>query len=245
MNQRLKILDIFVDLLTMEEVLQIAWQSINERNPMRIITANAEMLMQAQESLRLKESLKKSDLVVADGAGIVWAGKELGVTVPERVAGIDLANQLLRLAAEKNLKVFFFGAGIGVAKLAAENAVTKYSGLNIVGIRSGFFSEAEELEIVKEINDSQADLLFVALGAPKQELWLDKYGKELTPSLRMGVGGSFDVMSGQVSRAPMWMQKNSLEWLYRAFLQPSRWRRLLALPRFMLAVKKQKKMDNL
>ena len=245
MNQRLKILDISVDLLTMEEVLQIAWKSIEERNPIRVITANAEMLMQAQENLHMKESLKKSDLVVADGAGIVWAGKKLGVTVPERVAGIDLANQLLRLAAEKNLRVFFFGAGLGVAKLAAENAVAKYSGLNIVGIRSGFFSEAEELGIVKEINDSQADLLFVALGAPKQELWLDKYGKELTPSLRMGVGGSFDVISGQVSRAPMWMQKNSLEWLYRAFLQPSRWRRLLALPRFMLAVKKQKKMDNL
>jgi N-acetylglucosaminyldiphosphoundecaprenol N-acetyl-beta-D-mannosaminyltransferase len=120
----------------------------------------------------------------------------------------------------------------------------KFPGLQIAGVQDGFFQESEDNDIIALINQSGAEILFVALGSPKQELWLEKYKEVLKPSLRMGVGGTFDVMADQVKRAPKWMQENSLEWLYRAIGQPSRWKRLMALPKFVLAIKKAKKMDN-
>lgn len=241
---RIHILGIPVDSLTMEETIVTVEKAIENGNKTRIITANAEMIMQAQDHGGLRNCLEKATLVVPDGAGVVWAAKEIGSMIPERVAGIDLAKNLMQMSAQKGFGVYFFGAAPGIAQLAAENIRKSFPELSISGIRDGFYSEADEDQIIKEINDSGAKLLFVALGSPKQELWLEKYRDSLSPMLHMGVGGSFDVFAGKVDRAPKWMQKNSLEWLYRALGQPSRWKRLLALPKFVFAVKKQKKLDN-
>lgn len=241
---RLKILGIPVNSMNMAETLETVNQSLLKKETLRIMTANAEMIMQAQENPDLKKCLINSSLVVADGAGVVWAAKELGSEISERVAGVDLAYQIIKLSAEKGFRIFFFGAGPGIAEIAAKNLRKQFPDLHIVGIRDGFFKESEEAGIIQEINQSRAEILFVALGSPKQELWLEKYKDQLQPYIRMGVGGTFDVMANQVSRAPMWIQKNSLEWLYRGLAQPTRWRRLLALPKFILEVKKQKKMDK-
>lgn len=241
---RLEILDIPVDSLTMVEVISLAEKAIINHEKLRIVTANAEMIMQASQNKELKRILLAADLVVPDGAGVVWASRQLKNPVPERVAGADLAVHLLQLAAERQFRVYFLGASPHTAEQAAANMIRKFPLLNIVGTQDGFFSEEQDLEIIQKINESQADLLLVALGSPKQEVWLEKWRKQLTPSIHMGVGGTLDVMAGNVQRAPLWMQKNSLEWLYRGLCQPSRWRRLLALPRFVLAVKRQKGMDN-
>lgn len=241
---RLKILGIPVNSLDMSEAVEAVHQSLLKKETLRIMTANAEMIMQAQGNPDLKKCLINSSLVVADGAGVVWAAKELGAEIPERVAGVDLAYQIIRLSAEKGFRVFFLGAGPGVAEMAAKNMKKQFSNLHIVGVRDGFFKESDEADVLQEINQSRAEVLFVALGSPKQELWLEKYKDQLHPYIRMGVGGTFDVMADRVSRAPLWMQKNSLEWLYRGLSQPTRWRRLLVLPKFIMEIKKQKKMDK-
>lgn len=241
---RLKVLGIPVNSMDMSEAIEAVHQSLQKKEMLRIMTANAEMIMQAQENPALKECLINSSLVVADGAGVVWAAKELGSEIPERVAGVDLAYQIIKLSAEKGFRVFFLGAGPDIAEIAAKNMKKLYPNLHIVGVRDGFFRESDEANVVQEINQSRAEILFVALGSPKQELWLEKYKDQLHPYIRMGVGGTFDVMADRVTRAPLWMQKNSLEWLYRGVSQPTRWRRLLILPKFILEIKKQKKIDK-
>ena len=242
--KRLRILNIPIDIVTEEQAAQRAFRAIEEKHPFRIITANAEMLMQAQTSESLNSSLQSADLVVADGAGVVWAAKELGSFLPERVAGIDLAHRILNLSAQKQIPVFFFGGAPEIAEEAAKKMIAKYPGLRIAGIQDGFLASNDETVLLKKINTSGAQILFVALGVPKQEEWLDKYKNELIPSLRVGVGGSFDVMADRVTRAPLWMQKNSLEWFYRLLCQPSRWRRMLAIPQFIFKVKGSKQLDK-
>ncbi len=214
-----------------------------EKAPWLVATANAEMIMMATGNPALMEVLNGADLVVPDGAGTVWAAHELGYRMPERVAGYDLVQELLKIAPakENGFKVFFFGSAPGVAEGAKAKAEALYPGVQVVGCRNGFFSEADEPEIVREINDSGADLLLCALGVPKQELWIRKYLPELKVSAAIGVGGTLDVMAGTMKRAPLWMQKAKLEWAYRVILQPSRIGRLAALPRFVLAVKRAKR----
>lgn len=211
--------------------------------PWLIATANAEMIMAATGNPALMETLNTADLVVPDGAGTVWAAHELGYEMPERVAGYDLVQELLKIAplAENKFKVFFLGSGPGVAEAAKEKAQKLYPGVEVVGCRNGYFTEADEPEIIREINESGADLLLCALGVPKQELWLKKHLPELKVSAAIGVGGTLDVMAGRVKRAPLWVQKAKLEWAYRGiWMQPSRIGRLMALPKFVLAVKKSK-----
>ena len=241
---KLSILGIPVNLVTLAEAVELSLKAIKERKHFRIMTANAEMIMQAQDHSELRSALQNSELVVADGAGVVWASKEFGTPLKERVAGVDLAYLLLEKATAEKIKVFFLGASPHIAEIAASNMRIKFPGLQIAGVQDGFFQESEDNDIIALINQSGAEILFVALGSPKQELWLEKHKEILKPYLRMGVGGTFDVMADQVKRAPKWMQENSLEWLYRAIGQPSRWKRLMALPKFVLAIKKAKKMDN-
>jgi N-acetylglucosaminyldiphosphoundecaprenol N-acetyl-beta-D-mannosaminyltransferase len=181
-----------------------------------------------------------ADLVLPDGAGTVWAGRSLGYEVPERVAGYDLFINLLQEAVAQNLRIFFFGAAPGVAEAAKAKCEQIYPGVRIVGVRNGYFKNDETSDIIDEINSSGAEMLFAALGAPKQEVWLARNGAALSPRLLMGIGGSFDVLAGRVSRAPKWVQNASLEWLYRLYKQPSRFRRMLVLPKFVIKVLRNK-----
>ena len=236
-----EILGVPVAALTMAEAVGQAERWMDERRGALIATANAEMIMNATRDEELFEILRAADLVVPDGAGTVWAAHHLGYEMPERVAGYDLSQELLRRAPQKNRRVFFFGSAPGVAEKAKQKAEELYPGISVVGVRNGYFSSEEEPEIIREIREARPDLLLVALGVPKQEKWLNKHKEELDVPVSIGVGGTLDVMAGTMRRAPVWMQKAKLEWLFRGLLQPKRAGRLLALPKFVFRVHASKK----
>ena len=241
MNNRVEILGVEVDSVTMREAVEFVENLIDARQPSLVATANAEMLLRATHDEELKKILNSAALVVPDGAGTVWAAHHLGFDMPERVAGFDLVQELLKVAPSKSQKLFFFGSAPGVAEKAKSKAEELYSGINIVGVRDGFFSADDEPAIIEQIKNAQPDILLAALGVPKQEKWLAKHKEILNVPVSIGVGGTLDVMAGVVKRAPLWMQKAKLEWLFRAMLQPSRAGRLVALPKFVWKVHNSKK----
>ncbi len=236
-----EILGVPVASLTMREAVEQAEQWMDERRGALIATANAEMIMNATRDEELFEILRAADLVVPDGAGTVWAAHHLGYEMPERVAGYDLVQALLKEAPKRGDRVFFFGSAPGIAESAKNKAEKLYPGVQIVGVRNGYFTAEDEPEIINEIREAKPDILLAALGVPKQEKWLKKYREELGVPVSIGVGGTLDVMAGNVRRAPKWMQKAKLEWLFRGLLQPKRAGRLVALPKFVLRVHRAKK----
>lgn len=236
MSNKVNILGVDVDAVTMAEAVEKVENLIDAKKSSIVATANAEMLMMATHDEDLKKILNSADLVVPDGAGTVWAAHHLGFEMPERVAGFDLVQELMKIAPSKGRKFFLFGSAPGVADKAKLKAEELYPEIKIVGTRNGYFSAEDEPEIISQIKNSRADVLLAALGVPKQEKWLAAHKDELKIPVSIGVGGTFDVMAGNVKRAPLWMQKAKLEWLFRAMLQPSRAGRLTALPKFVLKV---------
>jgi len=217
---------------------------IAEGKPSMVATANAEMLLRATHDDELKSILNAANLVVPDGAGTVWAARHLGKHMPERVAGADLVQELMKLAPARAWKFYLFGSSPGIADKAKVKAEKLYPGIQIVGTRNGYFKPEDEPEIVAQIKSARPDVLLAALGVPKQEKWIAAHMNDLNVPVSIGVGGTFDVMAGVVKRAPLWMQRARLEWLFRAMLQPSRAGRLLALPKFVLKVHNQKTSDK-
>lgn len=240
MSTTIDILSIPIANVTVDETKDFVFQCVEEGRVASIATANAEMVMKAQDDAELATILQESDLVIPDGAGVLWAAEQDGKKFKERVTGCDVAELLLKEAAKRKTPVYLFGAAEGVAKAAVSNMEEKYGPLTISGIHSGFFTDEEEAAIIKDIRSTGTRILLVALGVPKQEKWIRQHLYELGPCVCMGVGGTFDVLSGQVNRAPAWMQRHRLEWLYRLYKEPSRFKRMLALPRFMIAVKCKK-----
>lgn len=233
----IKILGVPVHPYTMQGAVDELEHCIIEKKQTFVVTANAEIIMMCQDDAEYNRIVSSiADLVLADGAGAVWAGRHLGHTVPERVAGFDLYNELLKLAAPKGYTSYFFGGAAGVAESAKAKAESLYPGVKVVGCHDGYFKSEDVPQIIEEINASGADMLFVALGAPKQERWLVENMDKLKPTILMGIGGSFDVLAGKVERAPKWMQDASLEWAFRLYKQPSRFMRMMALPKFVLKV---------
>ena len=239
--KQVEILGVNVNSLTMAQAVEAVQQFIAEKKVALVATANAEMLMRATRDAELKDILNQADLVVPDGAGTVWAAGHLGEPMPERVAGFDLAQELMREAPARGDRIYFFGSAPGVADKAKAKAEELYPGIQVVGTRNGFFSEADEPGIIAEIRAARPDILLAALGVPKQEKWLSRHIQELQVPVSIGVGGTLDVMAGVMERAPLWMQKAKLEWLFRGLKQPSRAGRLLALPKFVLKVVASKK----
>ena len=235
------VLNVAIDVITMNEALQQIKLFIAMRQPRLIATANAEMVMLAQSDKQLADILAAADMVLPDGAGVVWAARYTGQPMPERVAGYDLVQRLLAEAVVHGYRLYFFGGAPGVADKAKEVAQKRYPGVQVVGTRHGYFSAADEPAIIADIKAARPDILLVALGVPKQEKWLAAHLNELQVPVAIGVGGTFDVMAGLVPRAPVWMQKIGLEWLFRLLCQPSRFGRMLALPRFVLCVMSSKK----
>lgn len=240
MTSTIHILSIPIGNVTKEEACAFAFKCIEEGRAASIATANAEMVMKAQSDEELADMLQHADLVVPDGAGVLWAAEQTGQQFRERVAGIDLACRLISEAALRQTPVYFFGGAEGVAREAAANLEKQVGKLHIVGTHSGFFSGEEERQIIEEIRSGGTQLLFVALGVPKQEKWIREHLYELGPCVCMGVGGAFDVLSGRLDRAPKWMQEHRLEWLYRLLKEPTRIKRMMALPQFVAAVKRDK-----
>lgn len=241
MAERVNILGVDVDAITMAEAVDVVRRAMDTRAGVMVATANAEMLMRATHDEELRHILNASALVVPDGAGTVWAARHLGHAMPERVAGYDLAQELLRCAPAEGRRVYFFGSAPGVAEKAKAKAEQLYPGIEIVGVRNGFFSPADNAAIIAEIRAARPDLLLVALGVPKQEKWIAAHLAELDVPVAIGVGGTLDVMAGVMKRAPLWMQKAKLEWLFRGLMQPKRAGRLLALPKFVLKVHASRK----
>jgi N-acetylglucosaminyldiphosphoundecaprenol N-acetyl-beta-D-mannosaminyltransferase len=204
-----------------------------------VVTANPEIVMLARENQAFR-SIVEQAYVVPDGIGIVYAAKWTNQPIYERVTGVELLEALMTEADRHQWNVYLLGAHTEVIALAAKKLASGYPNARVVGYRDGYFRQDEEDQIVQEIAEKKPHLLFVALGAPKQDEWMVKYRDRLQASLMMGVGGSFDVISGKVKRAPVFWQKMHLEWFYRLASQPSRWKRQLAIPRFVFTVLKEK-----
>lgn len=202
----------------------------------QICTASPEFVMIAQDDDAFMHVLRQADLCVADGAGLLLAARFLGRPLPERVTGSDGLPLIAERAAQAGWKLFLLGAAPGVAEQAAANLTRRYPGLRIVGTYAGSPDPAEDDALVERINASQADILFVAYGAPRQDLWIARNAPRLSVKVAIGVGGAIDFAAGRVPRAPRWMQRLGLEWLYRLYREPWRWRRMLRLPRFVWAV---------
>ena len=228
MKKRINILNCPIDKLTMEETISKINQSIENQSTLHHVVVNAAKLVHMQKDKELYDSIVNSDIINPDGQAVVWASKILNQPLPERVSGIDLMENLVKLAYEKKYKVFFFGAKEEIVKSIIDKYSDYYSSNIIAGYRNGYFKKDDEKNIALQIANSKADILFVAISSPTKEIFLNKYKDIINTPFIMGVGGSFDVISGKVSRAPLWMQKYGLEWFYRLLQEPRRmWKRYL------------------
>ncbi|CAM4371533.1 WecB/TagA/CpsF family glycosyltransferase [Paenibacillus alkaliterrae] len=226
--------------LNMEETVQHLTTAIEERRPTHVITANPIMIMSAVDDAKYKAMIKRADLIVPDGAGVVWAAKYVGQPVAERVTGFDLMHRLLQEGEKRRWKAYLLGTSQEVIEAAAEKLQLQYPQVRIVGFRNGFFGPEQDGEVVEAIRQAAPDLLFVARGADTQEPWIVKFKQKLGVPLIMGVGGSFDVVSGKLKRAPVIFQKLRLEWFYRLLQEPKRYKRMLVLPKFVVKVVRDK-----
>jgi N-acetylglucosaminyldiphosphoundecaprenol N-acetyl-beta-D-mannosaminyltransferase len=229
-----------VDRVTMAETLELIDGFIRSGRPHHIVTLDASMCVFSRDDAELRRIVGSAELVTPDSAGVLWACKSYGCPLAGRVSGVEIVDQLCRLSPERGYRLFFFGSAPGVAEDAAEKFRARYPGVHIVGTRDGFFGPDDEPAIIDEIRSSQPDILCVALGIPKQEKWIASYRDELGVPVLIGVGGTFDVHSGRVKRAPMWMQRLSLEWLYRLGKNPRKIGKVMTLPKFMLMTLRSK-----
>lgn len=241
MRRMTQILDVPFDALTMTEAVEKAKGFLHDGKQHYICTPNPEIVMEAQTDKELMTILREADLVVPDGIGVVWASRYSEIRLTERVAGYDLTQNLFQAVAGTEETIYFFGGAPGVASTAARKMKNKYAGLNIVGGHNGYFDEAEEKKIIADIKRLSPSILLVGLGAPKQEKWIVHHLEEVGVKVAIGIGGSFDVMAGNVKRAPKIFQKLGLEWFYRLISQPTRWKRMMRLPKFAITVLKKTK----
>lgn len=240
MRKLTHVLGVPFDAVTMDEAVAKAKKLLKEEGQHMICTPNPEIVMEAQKDKELMNILHEADMVVPDGIGVVWASKYSKIRLTERVAGYDLTQNLMADLAATGETFYFFGGAPGVASTAARKMMKKYPGLKVVGVHNGYFDEKEEKRIIQDIKTKAPSILLVGLGAPKQEKWIYDNLRLIDAKVAIGVGGSFDVMAGNVKRAPKIFQKLGLEWFHRLITQPTRWKRMMRLPKFALTVLKTK-----
>lgn len=238
LRETVSILGIPVNLLSRRQVAEYAsaWMQNSDGVCRRIVTLNAEIAQMAIESPNLADSIRKADLIVADGIGVQLAAKIAGQPVPERVPGVELVELLAQEAAELGKGIYLLGAAPGIAEKAAEVLKDRIPALIILGAKDGYFKVHEEKALLADINRTSPGLLIVAMGVPKQELWLSENRTVLPVPVVMGVGGSFDVISGNKPRAPRLLQSIGLEWAFRLAIEPRRLKRIIFLPKFIISV---------
>ncbi|OAT81608.1 acetylglucosaminyldiphospho-UDP acetyl-beta-D-mannosaminyltransferase [Bacillus sp. MKU004] len=239
MFRKLSIFDIPFVHATKKEVTGFLENNINIKRKTFVVTANPEIVMYAKKDPVYKKTVQKADIVVADGIGVIIGSKMMKQPLPERIPGFELMTELLEMADTSKWRVYLLGAKPEVVTTAADNIKKKYPGLTIAGTHHGYFKDHDET-VTNAVKDAQPDLIFVALGFPRQEMWIEQAMPQFNKGLFMGVGGSFDVFAGTVQRAPEIWQKLNLEWFYRLLKQPSRWKRMLVLPQFIIEVWKTK-----
>jgi len=228
-NNRIRVLDVNIDNFNIQEALKKAEELLASKEPGLIVTPNPEMIVASLKDIELRNIINNAYLSVADGVGLMLAGRILGRKFKQRIAGIDLMLELIRVAKNKRYKIFLFGSREGVAEEAA-----KVLDADVAGTYQGYSMNNQQ--VIEEIKSSGPDMLFVGLGSPKQEKWAADHLKELGVPLVMCVGGSLDVIAGRVKRAPVLLRKTGFEWLWRLIIEPRRWRRMLVLPVFIIKV---------
>ncbi|MDI3518443.1 MULTISPECIES: WecB/TagA/CpsF family glycosyltransferase [Caldanaerobacter] len=233
---KLYIFGVPIHRVTMNEAVEILKGYLKEDRIHIVATPNAEIIMMAQKDEEYKKILNETNLNVPDGSGVVFASKVFNKPLKERVAGFDLMMEFVKWASHKDVSIYLLGAKPEVVEKAQSNLKNLYPSLKIVGFHHGYFNEKEEENIIEDINKRAAQVLFVALGAPKQEKWIYKNKEKLKVKIAMGVGGSFDVIAGKAKRAPEIYRKLGLEWLYRLIQEPWRYKRMSALPKFAFKV---------
>lgn len=236
------IFGIRVSKVDMAATVSYLTEVVMKRQPHQVITANPIMVMTALNDPAYMTIMKSAELVVPDGTGVVWAANYCSQPVAERVAGFDLLHELMKVGEKYNWRVYLLGSTPEVVQETARRLQQQYPGIIIAGYRDGFFGSDEDEAVISAIHETSPDLLFVARGADSQEPWIAKHKERLNIPVMMGVGGSFDVISGKSRRAPKAFQKLRLEWFYRLLKEPTRYKRMLALPEFALKVMREK--DN-
>jgi N-acetylglucosaminyldiphosphoundecaprenol N-acetyl-beta-D-mannosaminyltransferase len=240
--KRLHVLSAPVDHVTMAGAINYVEALItNNRRGNYVLAVNAEKFMQLQNDLFLKSIFENASLLVPEGVGAIWGIRWIYRLPAERVPGIELMQNICRLAAEKKYGIFIFGSQEEINRKAVKKLSSLYPGIRIVGRCNGYISDNEMEKLVSDINRSKADILFVALGSPKQEEWIKEHISQLDVKICQGIGGSLDVLTGEMSRAPALFRKLPLEWLYRLIVDPKRIKRQLVIPRFLLKVFTQKR----
>jgi N-acetylglucosaminyldiphosphoundecaprenol N-acetyl-beta-D-mannosaminyltransferase len=221
---------------SIERIVARRRDSGNQLPCQQVVTVNPEFVMMAQRDTIFRQCINQAALVLADGMGVVWATRYLRTPAPERVTGTDTLAALARRSANSGYRLYLLGAAPGVAELAAQRLQELAPGVQIAGTYAGSPAPAEEDEIIERISAAEADIVCVAYGAPAQELWIRRNLSRLPAAVAMGVGGAYDFLSGRQARAPKIMQRAGLEWVFRLYREPWRWRRMLALPRFAIKV---------
>ncbi|HEY3368907.1 MAG TPA: WecB/TagA/CpsF family glycosyltransferase [Symbiobacteriaceae bacterium] len=233
---RIQILTIGVDKVTLKAAEALCLRWMEDSRPRLVVTPNAEIGYAAYKNPDLAAVLNQADLAIPDGAGIVLASKVLGDPVPGKVAGVDLATCLLAALSQRGGRIYLLGARPEVVSEAARRVAKQYPGLTIAGFRDGYFGQEEESKVVAEIRAANVDALFVGLGAPRQEFWLSQHLADLNAKVSLGIGGTLDIWAGAAPRAPKWMVKANLEWLFRIVKLGRYSRSLPPLIKFVLLV---------
>ena len=231
---KIDVMGLKFDSMTMDEALSRAEALLRGDKAAYVVTPNAEIAYEALHDGQLREMLNGADLMMPDGAGVVLASKLLRTPVKQKVAGVDFAAGLLGILERNGQSLYLLGGKPGIGELAAQKMLEAHPQLRIAGIADGYFQD--EAPVIAKINASGADALFVCLGAPKQERFMVQHRQELHVHLMAGLGGSLDAFAGTVQRAPAWMIRLNLEWLYRLIREPKRFRRMLRLPKYLWAV---------
>ena len=228
------VLGVLYDNVTMDEALARGRELLRGERAAYCVTPNAEMAYEALHDEAFRAILNEASLVLPDGAGVVLGAKILKTPLKQKVAGVDFADRLLSILEKTGGGLFLLGSKPGIAELAAQKMTEKHPKLRICGMNDGYFKD--EAPVIEKINAAKPDVLFVCLGAPKQELFMKRHLDELHVKLMIGLGGSLDSFAGTVKRAPKWMIRCNLEWLYRLIKEPKRFGRMLRLPKYLFAV---------
>lgn len=240
MTKKINIRGVYFDNVSFDEAINMACGLVRDEKEVSVMfTPNSEIVQSCIENNALYKVINSASLVIPDGIGVVYASKILKTPLKEKVPGCEVAEKLLEYASKTQDGVFFFGGGKkteneeAVADIAAKNMMQKYEGLRVVGTHDGYFTENDVPEIIEQINASGAKILYVCLGAPKQEKWIYDNREKLNVSFVAGLGGTLDVFAGKAKRAPKFFLKTNLEWLYRLLCTPSRIGRMMSLPKFL------------
>jgi N-acetylglucosaminyldiphosphoundecaprenol N-acetyl-beta-D-mannosaminyltransferase len=241
---RFTLLGVPVDAMTEAEAVEWVAGAIADGRPRLVISVNPERIMHAGRDPAFAAILRRADLALADGAGVLWAARRLGHPLPGRVAGVDFVKALAARGAGAGWRFFFLGGGPGVAEAAGLVLGDTYPGFVLAGAQPGSADPGADAATTEAVRSSRAQILLLAYGAAAEEAWLNRNLERSGAVIGLGVGGAFDFISGRTRRAPRWMREHGLEWLHRLGRQPWRWRRMLALPRFVVRVLVEARRDG-